>query len=87
MITQEVKNTLYQFKRVHTNQIKPHIQVLPPELESQIKRKNLRLLSDKEVQKLAHRVLKTINQFQKNRSKPHTGLIQFSDTLINLLDS
>ena len=85
MITQEVKNTLYQFKRVHTKQLKPHAKLLPPELESQIKRKNMRHMSDKEIQRLAKRVLKSISQFQKNRDKPHAGLDKFTVTLHSLL--
>ena len=85
MITQEVKNTLFLFKRIHTKQLKPHEQLLTPELESQIKRKKMRTMTDRDIQRLAKRILKTINQYQKNRDKPHAGLDKFSITLHNLL--
>lgn len=85
MINREVKNTLYQFKRIHNKQLKPHEQLLPAELELQIKRKNLREMSNIDLKKLARSVLRTIKDYQSSREKPHAGLMQFQQTLKNLI--
>ena len=85
MIRQEVQNTLYQFKRVHKKQIAPKSALLSPELDEQIKRKNLKKMSDNELKRLLKTLLKEIDSYQQNRDKPHAGLLKFKDLLASYI--
>ena len=85
MIRQEIHNTLYQFKRVHKKQIAPKMPLLSPEMEENIKRKNLKKMTDRELKRLLKALIKEIDLYQNNRDKPHAGLLKFKDSLTSLI--
>lgn len=82
MVIQKIKQTLFQFKRVHKNQIAPHQPVLSEKTESLIKRKALKLMTEKEIRKLVKEILTSIDSYQHNRKKPHQGLTKFKNELL-----
>ena len=81
MIRPEIHNTLYQFKRIHKKQISHKQPLLSPEIADCIKRKNLSRMNDKEIKSLLKRILKSIQNYQKHRDKPHLGIEKFKEAL------
>ncbi|MEC7030869.1 MAG: hypothetical protein VXW87_04320 [Pseudomonadota bacterium] len=85
MFRQEAQNTLNLFKRVHKKQIATKEPLLTPEIEERIKRKNLKSMTDADLKKLLKTLIKKIDVYQKNRIRPHAGLLKFKDSLASLL--
>lgn len=87
MIIRDIKNTLFQFKRVHKSQLASKHPILPPNLNAQIKRKTLKNMQPQELKKLVAEILSSIQNYQKSREKPHQGLERFQkdihETLYN----
>ena len=81
MRRQDIRSKLFQFKRIHKNQIATKKSLLPPHLDSKIKRKELRRMSDPDLKQLVKQIIKPINAFQIDRDKPHKGLDQFKKAL------
>jgi|GEM_PF-5779835 hypothetical protein len=83
MIRQEVKQTLFQFKRIYKKQIAPTDLVLDVNLENMIKRKILHSMDNIALGHLVKKIIKSIDQYQNKRAKPHQGLIKFRETLLS----
>lgn len=85
MQEKQIKNTLFKFKRVHKRQIEPHHPLLSLETQSLIKRKVLHSMDKKEIKILVEQVIQSVDNFQKQRDKPHKGLIKFKQALLSQL--
>lgn len=85
MITQNIKQTLHQFKRIHKSQIAPKGALLNPELDAKMKRRHLKQATPQELKRIVKALLSSIDDYQKHRDRPHQGLNAFKQTLSSLL--
>lgn len=85
MIRQEIHHALYQFKRIHKNQIAPKDPLLPQDIQDAIKRRNLNAMSNRELIQLLNKIINTITLYQKNRHSPHSGVEAFKQTLCEFI--
>lgn len=81
MISQDIKTKLFQFKRIHKNQIATKKSLLPPQLENKIKRRALKHISEPKLKALINDIIQSIDTYQSHREKPHKGLSAFKETL------